>query len=590
MGPALIASAIMGFRAGVVGAPGWQVAVETAQVTARLVPYPAENSFYIYHTAVWTVLHQIIAVLLRAGLSEITTSLLISGLMGSVSFMALATIVFALSRDAWLSVGVVLVVFVSRAAEAGAIYPIWLLGTSHTYGVIGLSATVLAAALLGAGWRRSGALLLGLLPSIHPSLGAWLWLIIAVTAAWDWHSVRAEWLPAWKYFAAGCVLTGVSLVLQFALHPRPPAVDAVLAAKILDSFIQHDGHRAPVPLRSLGLPINMIVLGVAWMWLRAFRQGLPTATTLLLRILVVSAGVSLVLAGVTWLPVAWVPEPLLVLMPGRLLNFNAFLLVAFLLGLIGSFGDHPVARGLTVLVSVGLLAGPRSQLWEWGGLSAPAGGTHRLQAMLVLGVACAWLAWTVWTRRGAASGLEDVTSVAPKPLIRGSASAMGARIASLAIFGLLGVATWRHTPTVPEALLDRTNDALFAAIARGSGMVVVGGDIPYIQLRTRRPVLINNSGLDGLPYSAAGGPHMARVLMDVYGIDLLAPRDEPMSVVPSVPNRHLWEQFSAEKWRSIKRTYHVTQVVTYEDWTLNLPLIADNGEYRLFEIPDDGPR
>ena len=53
------------------------MAVETAQVVAGLVKYPSGNPFYVYHTKLWTVVHQICAVLLRAGVSEIAVSKLL---------------------------------------------------------------------------------------------------------------------------------------------------------------------------------------------------------------------------------------------------------------------------------------------------------------------------------------------------------------------------------------------------------------------------------------------------------------------------------------------------------------------------------
>ena len=155
------------------GFPDWQVAVETAQVVAGLVTYPPDNIFYIYHTRLWTALHQILAVALGAGVSEITLSLVVSGVQGMLTFQALALFVYALSRDVLLAVGAAALIFFTRSAEYGVVYPLFLLGTEHTYGVIGLSTGVLIVGLLGAGWYRTGAFFLGIAPCIHPALGSW---------------------------------------------------------------------------------------------------------------------------------------------------------------------------------------------------------------------------------------------------------------------------------------------------------------------------------------------------------------------------------------------------------------------------------
>ena len=165
-------SGALGFVVVAFGFPDWQVAVETAQVTAGIVEYPAGNPFYIYHLKLWTILHQASAVLLLAGVSEITQSVVMSGVMGMVTFQALAMAVYALSRDGVLAITSVIVIIVSNTANIGVTYPIALLGTSHTYGMFGLALVVLVGALLGAGEYGLGLFLLGVAPAVHPSLGS----------------------------------------------------------------------------------------------------------------------------------------------------------------------------------------------------------------------------------------------------------------------------------------------------------------------------------------------------------------------------------------------------------------------------------
>src|SRR4051812_49085059 len=82
----LTASGLFGLTAGAVLFAVWQVAVETAQVVAGLVTYPPGNPFYIYHTKLWTILHQICAAMLVAGFPETALSRLMSGVIGMLSF------------------------------------------------------------------------------------------------------------------------------------------------------------------------------------------------------------------------------------------------------------------------------------------------------------------------------------------------------------------------------------------------------------------------------------------------------------------------------------------------------------------------
>ena len=208
----LLLSGILGFRVGMLGFPDWQVAVETAQVVAGLVTYPPDNIFYIYHTRLWTALHQILAVALGAGVNEITLSLVVSGVQGMLTFQALALFVYALSRDVLLAIGAAALIFFTRSAEYGVVYPLFLLGTEHTYGVIGLSTGVLVVGLLGAGWYRTGAFFLGIAPCIHPALGSWTGVIVALAVLSDFRRLRVELRPALPWFRG-----------RLRCHARQPA-------------------------------------------------------------------------------------------------------------------------------------------------------------------------------------------------------------------------------------------------------------------------------------------------------------------------------------------------------------------------------
>ena len=121
-----------------------------------------------------------------------------------------------------LAIGAAALIFFTRSAEYGTVYPLFLLGTEHTYGVIGLSTGVLTVALLGAGWYRTGALLLGIAPCIHPALGSWTGAIVALAVLSDFRRLRVELRPALPWFLAGCGVTLVSLLIQFSLSPDTP--------------------------------------------------------------------------------------------------------------------------------------------------------------------------------------------------------------------------------------------------------------------------------------------------------------------------------------------------------------------------------
>ena len=361
----LLLSGILGVRVGLLGFPDWQVAVETAQAVAGLVHYPRDNIFYIYHTKLWTSLHHVLALGLLAGVNELTLSLVISGIQGMLTFQALAIFVYALSRHVLLSVGAAALIFFTRSAEYGVVYPIFLVGTEHTYGVIGLSLSVLIVGILGAGWYRTGAILLGMAPSVHPSLGVWTGSIVALAILSDFKRLRDELRPALPWFLAGCGVTLFSLGIQFTLVYDAPQGMARMSPQDLSAFVRlWDGHRASIHMWHDGVLLNIASLTVATIWLAFFSADLPRPSQFLLRISAVASLLALALIPLSWIPPERLPIVLLVLMPGRYLNFSAMTFVAMVIGLSGSRGEL-WARLVLLFVTCGLLIADHSMLWEF---------------------------------------------------------------------------------------------------------------------------------------------------------------------------------------------------------------------------------
>src|SRR6185436_10133142 len=206
---------------------------------------------------------------LWAGAHERTVSTAVSGVVGMVTFQALAMFVYALSRDAVLAVAAPIVIVVSRAAEFGVIYPIFLTPTTHTYGVLGLSSAVLAAALLGSGCWRPGLFLLGLLPAIHPSIAAWTLLIVVIAGAWGGSEMRLAVAGGWRWFAAGAAVSAASFAVHVAMAPPGAGIAASDAARYLSAFtLKWDGHRQPVPVERPGVMLNVAGLILSAVWLK----------------------------------------------------------------------------------------------------------------------------------------------------------------------------------------------------------------------------------------------------------------------------------------------------------------------------------
>ncbi len=577
----LFLSGILGFRVGMIGYPDWQVAVETAQVVAGLVPYPPDNIFYIYHTKLWTSLHHVLALGLLAGFSELQLSLVVSGVLGMLAFQALAMVVYALSRDVFLSIGAAALIFFTRSVEYGVVYPLFLVGTEHTYGVVGLTLSVLVVATLGAGWYRTGAVLLGIAPSVHPSLGVWTGTIVALALLSDFRRLREELRPALPWFLAGCGVTLASLLIQFVFVYHTPIGMTRLSPQDLATFVRAwDGHRSAIALWREGVQLNVAALVVACGWLMFFSDGLSRASQLFLRISAAASLLALALIPLSWLPPDRLPSALLVLMPGRYLNFSALTFVATIVGLFGSYRALWSRLGL-ILFTLGLLVVDRSMLWESIEHHHHVRYQSSIWTLHVVWLATAALfAGAAWTRGGG-------RSLGVRSWGVGGAVVHAVHIVVLAVVVLM--ALHQTQPRSGAHFSDRTNDAFFADVAAGSGVLAVAGDLHLIQLRTRRPVLVDSGALDTVMYSLETGAAMQRILSEVYGLDLFNPPPDAVGSgrIPPLAHQKTWEGYAPDDWRRIRRTFGVTQVVAYADWSLQLPLSSQSRRLLLYDIPDN---
>jgi hypothetical protein len=246
------------------------------------------------------------------------------------------------------------------------------------------------------------------------------------------------------------------------------------------------------------------------------------------------------------------------------------------------------------------LIGNRSMLWEWlersdgnvvqQALRAVLSGTRTRPLQILLTVTVLLIALTAiarWRETQEPSGGQVPERTPVKRPTRLLVSATYSLIVAVLVGVIVVLWQW---PAQPETTIfvDRTTNPALAQVAKDSGVLLTGGDMQLIQLRTRRPILINGGGLDGLPYALESGPAVERILRDVYAIDLFNPPDEARGrgAIPNQYNRAAWERFSGDQWQMIRRTYDVTQVMTPPGWSLALPVVIDDAGFVLYDLPD----
>jgi hypothetical protein len=418
-------------------------------------------------------------------------------------------------------------------------------------------------------------------PAIHPSVGIWVGSVAVAALAWTYAGRRDELGPLVRYFLAGCAVTLFSAAVQFAFIYDVPQVDAAAVERSFSTFERlWDAHRrARVAFADTGVMFNRTVVALTLIWLIGFARDLPKPALFLVRVAAIAGLISLGVVFLTWIPPDSMPRTLSILMPARLLNLNIVLAGPLLIGLVAAYRHLRAAQALLVALMAGLLLSSKSLLWRW----LPAIGVQpwsvRFDPVLLFDAAGLVIVCTaLWhaTRRPADR---------PREAWSGGWLYQGAVAAVLVTAAIV---SWRGA--APRTIFrDRTNDRFFAAVAADRrGLTVSAGSFQLVQLYTRRPVLIDSGALDTMVYAPEGGPATAQIVTDVYGIDFYDPPREmrSSSLIPHDANRLTWSRFSAQRWRELRRTYNVSQVVTRSDYELDLPLVAEADGLRLYYIPD----
>ncbi|MBI3939904.1 MAG: hypothetical protein HY315_03645 [Acidobacteria bacterium] len=562
----LLLSGLFGFCMGL-GHATMQIGVQSAQVLSGVVQYPRALPFYVYHVKLWALTNQICALLLYLGVSERMLSLAISGLMGMLSFQALALCTFALSQRRWLALASPFLAQFTSAFGYNVAYAIYLMGTSNTYGVVGLSSVLLILALFANERYKTAALFLGIMPSVHASMGFWCWLIVLTCFLCDFRHLLDPFRRAVKYFLAGFAISLASFGIHLYMSRGLPSVHPNVANRYLSVWVRYwDVHRRPVDFHLPGVYLTVAGLILCLIWLVLFRKDLTGQSRFLLRALTVSGVVALGFAMISWLPPERVPGILLVLMPTRLFNLNIVSFMALLLGLLGLYKDDLWAQlNLAFLVVFLWLVTSVSGRPRWVATAMLLSGLALLASRRLLAADQRWVSQKAW-------------------LVK-----LPSRFAFL-IVALVMIQVSVKTAFNWNQLdfRDWTDDPLFREASLASGLLLPCSDMTLMQFRTRRPVLLEPGTLDILNYTLEAGPEMNTILREVYGVDLFSPppHAERDAAVPTAINKAVWESRSSEQWKRVGMKFGVTQVITYAGWNLELPQVSRNKDFSLYRIPD----
>lgn len=558
----MILSGLSGWLLGAFIYPCWQHAAEGAQVIAGTVKYTAPSPFYWYQSNLWTLMHQVPALFLRLGISEMTISLFLSGLMGMISFQAISLISYSITEEIDTALLMPFFIQFTRAVYFGVVYPIQLFGGNTTYGILGFGCAVFTLALLGLTKNRSGYFMLGLLPAMHPGIGIFTLLVVLGTAFFGKQFLGGRFQITWRWLLAGIGISGLSFLWHLASARNLPHVSFSEAEPYLDNFIRFwCGHRRPVPPEDPGFQLHVSAAAIFTVLFLYHRNKFTDAGLYWITVGMVSGLLAIPLAMVSWYPAEKLPIPLLSFMPGRYVNFDIFIYPIFLLNIFFLRRSDFKSQVCWLILIAGLYFLARHWQvhpdWMTGGLS------------------CGGAVWVI------------LLFLRERPVRQAAFKIrfLGKILMAVALVKIIYISAFKMDAWRLE-FYNSQDAAFWQSVSKDKGMLLTTDDLNQVQLRSRRPVLLEVAAVDGLPYAVESGPYMNQILKEFYCADLL---HVPLSSEESFTNAdqcvEIWKARTPEDWKFLAARYHFTQILTSPPWELQLPVKVRNEKYILYDLP-----
>jgi hypothetical protein len=540
-------------------------AIDGALVLAGLVSYPAGSAQGIYFHNMWSAAHQVLAAMLWSGIPQILVTWIFCAALGASLVAGPALVSLALTGRAALSLLLALLIVGSSFFVRGTDYGIRFV-SSHSYGQIASSLTILSLGLFGCRRYASAGFVAGVLPAFHAVVGCWTLGLILLGGLFLPGRFGVDRLRLFRGLAAGLAVSAVSFAWYWAdRNSTPIAVDTTALAE----FIQYwDRHRStPYAYRTAVLSI----VSAALLWI-AFDHGRRSRNLSLVQIsfllLASTLGSWMIYEAVHRLD--WLPAIVYRAMPGRLVNFHYTLALPIVIG------AFLTPRKFTALVlSVPLvLASPLSR---------------STKAALLAGAAsvAAYLLWTLWRARAKRATETAGHHSMPTPL---TALACAAGVALVA-HGLVNL--WvRTTPECSNTVLDYCRPPAFFREIRDlkwQGLTAAPAGLALMTHRhARKAVLLGASGMDFVPYLPQTARQVRDIVESVYGVDFRRPPPEFKNkghIVRKMGQEH-WAALSAQEWAALALRFCLGAVIAPADWEIQLTPAREADGVRLYLLPD----
>ena len=522
-----------------------QEGLDGALVLAGIVHYPPQSPMYQYFLGSWTVIHQLGALWLQAGLDQAYVSELLFVIPCALLVAAYASIVYCFSGQFMLSLLAAPLCFLTNplakffvSPDYAALGLLWNQPPIQTFGFWAHVGSVWVVGCVAAGRKMLAGFSALVLIAVHPVLGVYMLVLLTATLL----AGRLLLGLDIRDFAKGAALGALVTVASFAAYLiTRPDLSGPLDQSAYDAYMSAwDTHRSHVMTPEIAVRVAVTatvaigVLSVFIVFARPRREpALQTSGVVLLAV-----AASTIAYFATHLVPDLLPEIFTRAAPGRLLNVQAFL-------------STPMALGLAIFA-----ADQAARDWTSG---ATATRLSRAIPVVALVIVLAELTAHVLTRRDlmiadarlmATNGSSD-----PAVLPRGGA-AFWRDVRGLGITGQVLASRSASRPALDDGHL---------------------------------PVALNVGSFDFIPYIPQTAGAVAHILERGYGISFFDPPADMRhgGALPPDGGRQYWAQLSSDGWCGISRELGVVAIVAPSNWSVSLTRLAAGPEFAIYKIACD---
>jgi hypothetical protein len=518
-------------------------------VLSGQVSYPAQAVMGLYYKGVWTLLYQLGALVLDAGVGYRAANFVFLLMPPAILTAAFALFIHGLTGRPLFSLAAAILCFMNGyfvSLFASSDYPLlgmaWNTPSTHSHGRFGAVLAAFSFAALVGGREALAAFTAAVLVAIHPVIGVYTVTMLAFglgVARLAWH--RPIVRPVVVGFAAGAGVALTSLAAFLLLRPAMPEVDEAANRVYIEVYSAFwDDHRNRTATRSdlLRVAVLFAVLAVpllTFLLLRRGRRGAADAGAVALLGAVV---VSTALYVLQHWGRALLPDIVLRAIPGRLINMQACFALAVIVGMTVFVADEAARR------------------------------LRRRQQPKTLG--------SIFLRH------PDAVAVAV-------AAVLAVRFVPGFVYGV--VLAQRE----PEMVAAQQNlaeiDSPFWSKVRDIGLERLVLTAPELSLKALRygrlPMALDTTAIDFVPYLPRTATALGTLVERGYGVSFFHPPSalKFLSVLPPGTGRDYWACLSPGQWQGIAQEFGIAALLVPADWTVRLPPMLSDSDYALYAMP-----